>query len=167
VRVQSQLERPREIDDTHVNMHTAMLVHYNLDLAAVHRKTGGNHVASHRTANPKIILQQVEGLMDQQNYDHLKRILVNGCLNIFNKEASYEQYLEMHKYSNHTLVEQNLEKVMLTMNKEDRKDHVLTFPAFLAEFIQDLMLTAQGFIMLQGKKDHLLFDASFILSLLS
>jgi hypothetical protein len=65
-------------------------------------------------------------------------------------------------------VEQNLDKVMLTINKEDRKDHVLTFLAFfLAEFIQDLMLTAQGFVMLPGKNDHLVFDASFLLSLLT
>jgi hypothetical protein len=56
---------------------------------------------------------------------------------------------------------------MLTMNKEDRKDHVLTFPAWLAEFIPDLMLTAQGFVMLPGKNDRLVFDASVILSLLS
>jgi hypothetical protein len=52
----------------------------------------------------------------------------------------------MHKYGNHKSVEQNLEKVMLTMSKEDQKDHVLTFPAFLAKFIQDLMLTAQGLL---------------------
>jgi hypothetical protein len=45
-------------------MRTVMLLHYNLDLAAVHRKTGRNHVTTHQTANPKIILQQVEGLMD-------------------------------------------------------------------------------------------------------
>jgi hypothetical protein len=73
---------------------------------------------------------------------------------VFNQEASYEQYLEMYKCGNHKSVEQNLEKVMLTMNKEDCKDHVLTFQAFLAEFIQDLMLTTQGFVMLPGKNDH-------------
>jgi hypothetical protein len=50
----------------------------------------------------------------------------------------------MYKYGNHKSVGQNLDKVMLTMNKEDRKDHVLTFPAFLAEFIQDIMLTVQN-----------------------
>jgi hypothetical protein len=74
---------------------------------------------------------------------------MSQCL--FNEEATYEQYRDMRKYGNHKLVEQNLEKVMLTMNKEDCKDHVLTFPAFLAEFIQDLMLTARGFVMLPGK----------------
>jgi hypothetical protein len=62
-----------------------------------------------------------------------------------------EQYLEVHKYGIRKLVEQNLEKVMLTMNKEYCKDHVLTFPAFLAEFVLDLMLTAQGFVMIPGK----------------
>jgi hypothetical protein len=35
-----------------------------------------------------------------------------GCPNVFNEEASYEQYLEMYKYGNHKSVEQNLEKVM-------------------------------------------------------
>jgi hypothetical protein len=128
----------KAIDHSRVDMRTVMLFHYNLDLAAVHRKTGGNHVAAHRTANPEIILQQVKGLMDQNNYDHLKRILVEGCPNVFNEEATYEQYREMYQYGNHKSVEQNLEKVMLTMNKEDRKDHVLTFPTLLAKFIQDL-----------------------------
>jgi hypothetical protein len=71
----------------------------------------------------------------------------------------------MYQYRNHKSVEQNLDKVMLTMNKEDCKDHVLTFPAFLAEFIQDLMLTAQGFVMLPQKNDRLVFDASLNLSL--
>lgn len=61
----------------------------------------------------------------------------------------------------------NLEKVMETMNREDRKDHVLTFPAWLAKWIPDLMTIAQGFIMKFGKNDRLVFDASFILSLLS
>jgi hypothetical protein len=64
-----------EINNTRVNIRTVMLFHYNLDLAAVHRKTGGNHVTAHRTANPEIILQQVEGLLDWKNYNHLKRIL--------------------------------------------------------------------------------------------
>jgi hypothetical protein len=154
-----------EIDDNRVDMRTAMLFHYNLDLSAVHRKLGGNHVGAHR--NPEFILQQVSGLIDRTTYNHLRRILVDGCPGVFNEEATYEQYREMYKYGNHKSVEQNLEKVMLTMNKEDRKDHVLTFPAFLAEFIPDCMLTAQGFVMIAGKNDRLVFDASFILSLLS
>jgi hypothetical protein len=54
-----------EINDTRIDMSTVILFHCNLDLAAMHWKTGGNHIAAHRTANLEIILQQVEGLLDQ------------------------------------------------------------------------------------------------------
>jgi hypothetical protein len=56
---------------------------------------------------------------------------------------------------------------MKTMNKEDRKDHVLTFPAWLAPFILHLMLSPNGFIIKPGKNDRLVFDASFMLHMLS
>ena len=155
----------KEIDPHRVDLRTAMLFHYDLDLAAVHRRTGGNHVGAHR--NPEIILHQVKDLLDRRTFEHLRRILCDGCPSVFNEEASYEEYLEMYKYGNHKSVEMNLDKVMKTMNKEDRKDHVLTFPAWLTEFIPDLMLTATGFVMKQGKNDRLVFDASFLLSLIS
>ena len=67
----------------------------------------------------------------------------------------------MLDYGNHQSVNHNLEKVMATMNKEDRKDHVLTFPAWLAMFIPHLMLTPNGFVIILGKNDRLVNDASF------
>jgi hypothetical protein len=59
-----------EIDDNRVDMRTAMLFHNNLDLSAVHRKLGGNHVGAHR--NPEFILQQVSSLIDRTTYNHLR-----------------------------------------------------------------------------------------------
>jgi hypothetical protein len=73
----------------------------------------------------------------------------------------------MFAYGNHPTVSKNREKVMKTMNKEDRKEHVLTFPAWLAPFIPHLMLTPNGFIIKPGKNDRLIFDASFMLHMLS
>jgi hypothetical protein len=143
----------------------AMLFHYDMDLAAVHRRIGGNHVGAHR--NPDLILRQVQGLVHRKTFEELRRILCDGCPGLFNEEATYEQYQEMHEYGNHKSVEMNLDKVMLAMNKEDRKDHVLTFPAWLAQFIPGLMNTPQGFVMIPGKNDRLVFDASCILSLVT
>ena len=51
---------------------------------------------------------------------------------------------------------------MVTMNKEDHKEQVLTFPAWLAPLIPDLMLTPQGLVMHHNKNDWLVFDASFM-----
>jgi hypothetical protein len=69
----------------------------------------------------------------------------------------------MLEYGNHPSVTKNLAKVRKTMNKEDRKDHVLTFPAWLAPFVPHLMLTPNGFVMKPRKNDRLVFDASFML----
>lgn len=52
---------------------------------------------------------------------------------------------------------------MTTMNKEDRKDHVLTLPAWLAPFIPRLMLSPNGLVIKFGKNHHLVFDASYML----
>jgi hypothetical protein len=69
----------------------------------------------------------------------------------------------MLAYGNHPSLSTHIAKVMETMNKEDRKDHVLTFPAWLARFVPHLMTTPQGYVMTPGKNDRLVFDASFML----
>jgi hypothetical protein len=95
--------------------------------------------------------------------DELKRILLHGCPAKFNAEGTHLEFLEMLTYGSHPSVTKNLDKVMKTMNKEDRKDHVLTFPAWLARFIPHLMLSPNGFVTKEGKNDRLVYDASFML----
>jgi hypothetical protein len=65
-------------------MRTAMLFHYDLDLAAVHRKIGGNHVGAHR--NPEIILHQVEGLLDQKTMSTFIAYFVKDVLMYLTKK---------------------------------------------------------------------------------
>jgi hypothetical protein len=153
------------IDQHRVDMRLACLFHYDMDLAAVHRCLGGNHVGAHR--NVKKILARVKRLLPPKLYRDLRRVLVDGCPAIFNTEGTAKEFQEMYAYGNHPTVTGNLAKVMKTMNKEDRKDHVLTFPAWVAPFIPHLMITPNGFVVKPGKNDRLVFDASFMLHLLS
>jgi hypothetical protein len=153
------------IDQHRVDMRLACLFHYDMDLAAVHRCLGGNHVGAHR--NVKKILARVKHLLPPKLYRDLRRVLVDGCPAIFNTEGTAKEFQEMYAYGNHPTVTGNLAKVMKTMNKEDRKDHVLTFPAWVAPFIPHLMITPNGFVVKPGKNDRLVFDASFMLHLLS
>jgi hypothetical protein len=149
------------IDDQRVDMRLSMLFHFNMDLAAVHRAIGGNHVGSHR--DPDVILPHLEGLLEPKVLSELRRIYSNGCPARFNDEGTAKEFAEQLAYGNHASLDGNLDKVMKTMNKEDRKDQVLTFPEWVAHFIQHLMLTAQGYVMLPGKNDRLVFDASHML----
>jgi hypothetical protein len=149
------------IDDSRVDMRMAMLFHYNMDLAAVHRRTGGNHVGSHR--NVPAIITKVRDLLDPKLLSDLERILVDGCPAKFNVEGTNQEFHERRAYGNHPSIKKNMEKVMATMNKEDRKEHVLTLPAWLAPFIPHLMLSPNGLIIKFGKNDRLVFDASYML----
>jgi hypothetical protein len=150
-----------EIDDHRVDMRLSMLFHFNLDLAAVHRAIGGNHVGSHR--DPDVILPRLSGLLDDRMLSEIRRIYTDGCPCRFNDSGTAKEFAEALEYGNHPSLNDHLDKVMKTMNKEDRKDQVLTFPEWVAMFIQHLMTTAQGYVMLPGKNDRLVFDASYML----
>ena len=154
-----------KIDEERVDLRMAMLFHYDMDLAAVHRRIGGHHVGAHR--NHEELLERVKHLLPPKLLKELRRVLVDGCPAKFNAEGTHLEFQEMFAYGNHPTVSKNSEKVMKTMNKEDRKEHVLTFPAWLAPFIPHLMLTPNGFVIKHGKNDRLIFDASFMLHMLS
>jgi hypothetical protein len=124
---------------------------------------GGNHVGTH--CNADVIISRLEGLLDQKILDEIRQILEDGCPAKFNEEGTHHEFAEMLAYGNHPSLTKHIEKVMKTMNKEDQKDQVLTFPAWLAPFTPHLMLTPQGFVMIPGKNDRLVFDASFMLNM--
>lgn len=81
----------------------------------------------------------------------LQRILIDGCPAKFNAEGTNQDFLEQIAYGNHLSISKNIEKVMRTMNKEDQKDHVLTSPAWLAQFIPHLMLFLNDLTIKFGK----------------
>jgi hypothetical protein len=88
---------------------------------------------------------------------------LHGCPAKFNAKGTHPEFLEMLTCGSHPSVMKNVDKVMKTMNKEDWKDHVLTFPTWLAWFIPHLMLSPNGFITKEGKNNHLVYNASFML----
>lgn len=150
-----------EIDDKRVDMRMACLFHYNFDLAAVQRFLGGEHVAAHR--DPDVILPQVEGLVPPKVYEDFERLLRFGAPAKYNEHGSREQFLEYRDYGNHKSLDQNPDAFRKAMNKEDKRDYVLTLPAYLKDFIPDLWLTPNGLLRIPGKKDRVIFDSSFLL----
>ena len=93
---------------------------------------------------------------------HLRRILTDGSPASFHASGTNKEFQEFYKYGNHKSIDTRMPQAMVTMNKEDRKEHVLTFPAWLAPLLPDLMLTPQGLVVHRNKKDRLVFDASFM-----
>jgi hypothetical protein len=64
---------------------------------------------------------------------------------------------------NHKSLTSNPTAFQQAMNKEDKRNYVLMFPAYLKDYILDLWLTSNGLVQIPGKKDRVIFDALFLL----
>jgi hypothetical protein len=153
--------KQEQIDPYRVDLRMALLLHYNFDLAAVHRFIGGNHTAAHM--DPDIILPRIRNDIDDKTYNDLERVLRMGCPAHYNVHGTRLNYLKYRAYGNHNSVKQNTERALAVMNKDDKRDFVLTIPTWVVDFIPDAHVNPQALIMIPGKKDRLVFNSSYMI----
>ena len=67
--------------------------------------------------------------------------------------------MDYWRKGNHPSVALNLDKVMSTMNKEERNNYVIALPAWVARYVPHIFFTPQHILQKQGKKDRQIFDA--------
>jgi hypothetical protein len=105
-----------------------MLFHYDMVLAAVHRRIGGNLVGAHR--NLAQIIARLQHLLEPKLLDELRRVLVDGCPAKFNGKGIQQASAEVLSYLVIIRVcyQEFGQSLGRTTNNEDKKDHVLTFP---------------------------------------
>ncbi|MGH3053954.1 MAG: hypothetical protein ACRDL7_03130, partial [Gaiellaceae bacterium] len=143
----------------HIDDFTAALVHYNMDLAAVIRYTGNNHTAQYR--QPAKILKEVETLLPADVFHDFKKVLTNGAPSLLQADLSRKNFQAYLRYGAHQSVSNNIPGVMTTLNKEERNGYIIPLPKWTASFIPNLHLSPAGLLVRSGKKDRLVFDASF------
>jgi hypothetical protein len=83
-------QEQQQIDNERVNLHLAMMFHYNLDLAAVHCRLSGNHVGAHRNAT--LIESCLRHLLEPKLLGELLRVLVDGCPAKINSYGTHRQF---------------------------------------------------------------------------
>ena len=148
------------IDKQRVDLRAALLLHFDNDLPTLHRFLGGNHTAEHM--DPDVILPRVKNILDTDTYNHLERILRFGCPAYYNAHGTRENYIKYRQYGNHASLEQNEKRALTLMNKEDKRDFVLTLPAWMTDLIPNLQTNPQALRMIVGKNDRLIHDSSFM-----
>ena len=67
--------------------------------------------------------------------------------------------LHLHE-GNHKSIEENLDKVMSVMNKEETNEYIIPFDAWLAKFIPHSFFTPPHLLQKARKKDLLIYDAT-------
>ena len=134
----------------------ACAVHYNLDFGLVTRYLGGEYTATHRDAHA--IINQVRGLISNEDLSHIERIITVGCPSYFNyEESDKNKEVFLKRARSVTLPIDIVEK---TLNKEERNSHIIPFPSFLVRASTTAHHVPQALIQKEGKKDRLVWDGS-------
>ena len=147
-----------EISQRMLDMRLACLMHYNLDAASVVRYCGGNFIAAYR--QPSTILSNIEGLVPDQVYKDIERILTFGAPAKYNATGTYQELRQYQAYGNHSSLAQHKELALKALNKDDKRQLVLTFPRWISYCIPNYRQAPGGLIRKPGKKDRLIYDTS-------
>ena len=138
------------------------LIH-NLHLSAVIRSLKGYHTVLYR--DPKKILSLYKEDLNKDLLDELKSVLHNKNPSKFQGYATTKQRSNNRAYSNHYSIAKNMKKVEKTINKEDRNKVISIFPCWLERFLPHKHLTLQDLLIKLRKKDKLVIDYAYFVSL--
>ena len=136
----------------------ACLFHYDMDTGLVMRYVGNNYTAAYR--NVPEIISRIRPMVDPYLIEHFERVMLCGCPTKFVAESSRENAMLYWRQGNNPSINKNLEKVLHTMNKEDKNNFVIPMPSWLARFVPHLFFTPQHNLVKSGKKDRLIFNAA-------
>ena len=98
--------------------------------------------------------------MDPALIAEFTRLFKKNCPSHFNATSSHKTFLTFLHNRNHLTIAQNIQKVMKTMNKEDKNAFVMTLPQWIICLVPNIHTTPQGHLVKPGKNDRLIWDGS-------
>ena len=149
------------INPDRVSMATAALLHYDGDVAAVVRFIGGPHVGEHRDIDATLAF--LAGKIDKVTLTTLERCWRHGVPAQCNAEASEENFQAYLNYGNHATVDEEPEKTMKTLLKDNLRGYNLLFDIRMVNFALNCHVTPNGISDLHHpyKTPRPIFDSTF------
>ena len=123
---------------------------------------GGEYIGQHLEVSSTINCLRKHACPEEIIQD-LERILTKGCPAKLVADDTRKNFLDYWKYGNHLTVASNIDKVMKTMNKEDKNSFLMVLPAILGRLIPNIRYTPQGLVVKEGKNDRLIWDGSHLI----
>ena len=120
------------IDPRRVLMANAAMVHFGLDPGRFVCWLAGEYTGCVRDVQATLAV--VWNYISDDDYDHMKRILLEGCPYELQFDEPLDNKLEMIRRGNSRSFKDNIDLVLKTMNKEDRYSHVLPLDELLCTF---------------------------------
>ena len=146
------------IDPHRVEMASAAMVHFGLDPGKFVRWLSGEYTGQYRDVCRTLVAIQEH--VSSQDYEHVKRILLDGCPAQFTFDEPSSNKLEFLSRGNSKNCIINPALVRKTMNKEDRYSHLVPMDPILCKLSPYLRHTTQSIVIKEGKSDRIVWDGS-------
>jgi len=75
--------------------------------------------------------------------------------------STTKNFWDYKRYGNHASILSKPDLVEKALNKEERNNYAFPLPSWMARFLYHFHLSPEGIIVKEGKKDRIIFDASF------
>ena len=147
-----EYQNQTEVDPHRVTMATAALVGCGMDPGKFVRLLNQQYTGEDRPSWRTPTLAQISGLISQVDFDHIKRILTQGCPAKLQLTEPYNSKLRMMKRGNQKHFDENPELVKKTVNKEDKHSHLIPVRPWCCQFSPYLRHNVQGLVMKERKK---------------
>jgi hypothetical protein len=119
---------------------------------------GGKYTGQLRDAYST--LAAVKGHVSIDDYEQMKRILLDGCPAQLDFEEPLSNKIEMIDQGNSKSFNANTTLVLKTMNEEDRYSHLIPLDKIMCRFSPYCRHTTQTMVIKAGKNDRLCWDGS-------
>ena len=120
----------------------ACLLHFDLDTSMLMRYLGNNYTGAYRNTH-KVIKTLRHYKINTNLIDQYMRVITIGCPNHVVAETSRANALHYWRHGNHSSINQKIDQVMSTINKEERNNYVIHLPHWLLRFVPHIFLTPQ------------------------
>jgi hypothetical protein len=154
-------EQQDHIDPHRVEMASAAMVHFGLDPGKFVRYLSGEYTGQYQ--NVQRTLDAVRDHVTSEDYNHIKRVLLDGCPAQFTFKEPSSNKLEFISRGNSKSFADNPALVIKTMNKEDHYSHLVPMDPLLCKLSPYLRHTTQSIVIKEGKSDRIVWDGSTVI----
>jgi len=143
-----------------IEMASAAMVHFGLDPGKFVQWMGGEYTGYHRDVKKTLIAFRPH--ITVEDYNHIERILLDGCPVEFKFTEPLSNKLEMIRHGNSKSFNDHPELVKKAMNKEDRYSHLVPIDddEDICRVSAYLHHTIQTVVMKPGKNDRLVCNGT-------
>jgi len=151
-------ESQTTISSMRVEMASAAMIHFGLDPGKLVRWLGGKYTGARRDVDRT--LTEVRAHVSPEDFNHIKRILMDGSPSELTFNKPLENKSLMIKQGNSNSFSNNQDLVIKTMNKEERYSHILPLDELLCAVSPYCCHTTQTLVIKPRKNNRLAFDTS-------